>query len=344
MANKKYSVLAVLRVLEEYSDEEHSLYIKEICGYVEEDYGIKVGAKTVRTDIRSLIDFGYDIRFVGSYKRVVPHSDGTVIDSDINTGCYLVGEVSDDEIETLYRSLVGDRFLPDRKYKRLVRTLENLSSTNDFSLNTKGVVRVNNDISILDVQNQNLRMIKWAIVNRCVISYVVFPDINTDRFKLETKYISPCKVFVDNGIFYLAGCDNSNWYKGELVFVRIDRMRSIGFEDRKTYDISDIHGEGLISGEFAKSRFKMDRGEVVDVVFRYPSTLQNDITSYFGRRQIFMNIDSLETDIYKCSTSVPEAAMLRFALMHATEVEILEPLELREKMKGILKKAAGVYK
>ena len=32
MANKKYSVLAVLRVLEDYSDEEHSLYIKEIQG------------------------------------------------------------------------------------------------------------------------------------------------------------------------------------------------------------------------------------------------------------------------------------------------------------------------
>ena len=88
MANKKYSVLAVLRVLEDYSDEEHSLYIKEIQGLIESEYGIVVGEKTIRTDIRALLDFGFDIRFVGSYRRVVAHKDGTVIDSDINTGCY----------------------------------------------------------------------------------------------------------------------------------------------------------------------------------------------------------------------------------------------------------------
>ena len=344
MANKKYSVLAVLRVLEEYSDEEHSLYIKEICGYVEEDYGIKVGEKTVRTDIRSLIDFGYDIRFAGSYKRVVPHSDGTVIDSDINTGCYLVGEVSDDEIETLYRSLVGDRFLPDRKYKRLVRTLENLSSTNDFSLNTKGVVRVNNDISILDVQNQNLRMIKWAIVHKRVISYIMCLDIPSEDYKIETKYMSPCKVFIDNGIFYLAGCSYSYWYGGEPLIVRIDRMRNVNIVNNSKYDVSGLIGEGLISGEFAKSRFKLDRSDVVDARFRYPRSLQNEITSYFGRRQLFVNQDSMKTDAYVCKVSVPEDSMLRFALMHAPEVEILEPPVLREKMKGILKKAAGVYK
>ena len=57
-----------------------------------------------------------------------------------------------------------------------------------------------------------------------------------------------------------------------------------------------------------------------------------------------MNQDSLGTDAYVCKITVPEDAMLRFALMHATEVEILEPPALREKMKGILKKATGVYK
>ena len=52
----------------------------------------------------------------------------------------------------------------------------------------------------------------------------------------------------------------------------------------------------------------------------------------------------MKTDAYVCRVPVPEDAMLRFALMHAPEVEILDPPELREKMKGILKKANEVYK
>ena len=344
MANKKYSVLAVLRVLEDYSDEEHSLYIKEIQGLIESEYGIVVGEKTIRTDIRALLDFGFDIRFVGSYRRVVAHKDGTVIDSDINTGCYLVGELTDEEIEVLYSSLAGNRFVFDRTYKSLVAKLERLSSTYAFSLNSKSVIRTMNDVSFFDSLNSNLKIVKEAIVKRRVITYMYAPVIPLDSFKNKTRSVSPCKVFVENGIFYLAGCDNNVSYEERLVFIRIDRMRGISFAEHQRYDLSSITGKGLISGDFAKKKFKLDRGEDIKVVFRCPLTLATETADYFGRKKLGLRIRRSETDNETFFITAPEDAILRFAQMYAPEVEIIEPIELRDKLKANLNRAIELNK
>ena len=59
--NKKASIILILKVLEEYSDEEHYLTQAEIIKKVYEIYNIEIERKSVAYSISLLIELGYDI-------------------------------------------------------------------------------------------------------------------------------------------------------------------------------------------------------------------------------------------------------------------------------------------
>ena len=340
MANKKYSVLAVLRVLEDYSDEEHSLYIKEIQGLIESEYGIVVGEKTIRTDIRALLDFGFDIRFVGSYRRVVAHKDGTVIDSDINTGCYLVGSLTDVDIEILFSSLTNERHLSDTRYKELMYKLEGLSSTNDFRLFNNAVLRGKRDIVSGDIVYENIHVIKEAIKGRKVLSLTYLPSIGEPPSNVQKEMlISPYRVFVEDNVYYLVGSKKRNWWLGgELVFLRIERMRKVEILPYEKYSVMDIMGGKKIGDDYDKGRFRLCLGQSIEITFRYSTSIFDKACDYFGKRN--MSFAFFDESFIESKVSVPEKAMVQFALMNAPDVEIMDPPELRKKVKNMFTTAA----
>lgn len=59
--NKKSSILLILKVLEEYTDENHYLTQKEIVDKVSQLYGIEIERKSVGSSLMLLEELGYDI-------------------------------------------------------------------------------------------------------------------------------------------------------------------------------------------------------------------------------------------------------------------------------------------
>ena len=59
--DKKMSVLCILQVLKEHSDENHPLTQAQIIKKIEHHYGLSLERKSIGANIESLIDFGYDI-------------------------------------------------------------------------------------------------------------------------------------------------------------------------------------------------------------------------------------------------------------------------------------------
>lgn len=59
--NKKASILLILKVLEEYSDEDHFLTQQDIIDKVDELYGIELERKSVAFFISLLQELDYDI-------------------------------------------------------------------------------------------------------------------------------------------------------------------------------------------------------------------------------------------------------------------------------------------
>ena len=74
MITDKSNMLCILKVLEEYSDENHILSIKDIKARLKSLYDKEVDRRTVYSAVSALIDFGYDISVyeengVGYYLR-----------------------------------------------------------------------------------------------------------------------------------------------------------------------------------------------------------------------------------------------------------------------------------
>lgn len=350
MATKKYSVLAVLDVLKEYSDEEHCLKIKDIKEHIKKPpYKIDVSEKTIRSDLRALYDFGYDIRFANSYSRVMVHSDGTVLDSDINTGCYLVGDVSDEDIEILHDALLSERFLSSRKYSDLVDTLTYLSSTVDFDLHVKGAARVPRDIVSGRILYDNMRMIRQAIAAKKVISFKCVPmgAGNLEQWdRGKERFISPGRVFSEDGIYYLAGYEKLESGNSEYVILRVELMRNIKQVDKPRYNEYDIHLSGLRTPKFAKKRFKLVPDDKCEVTFRFSKSIIQQVADYFGsRRLIIVSRDKGAGDeSVTVETTAPSEAILKFAKMYAPDVEIVSPVELRDALKKDFAAAAKKHK
>lgn len=342
MAEKKYSVLAVLKVLQEHSDEEHPLLMKQIKIYVHEEHGIDISEKTIRSDIAALKEFGFDIRNKGSFDRTIEHGDGTVLDSKISKDWYLVGPITDEDIEILFNCLLSERYIPDNRYKEIAKKLESLSSSVDYVINLKGAAKVKRDFIDWELLYKNLKIIREAIARRKVIAYKYNKPTGTNSLweRHFNSYLSPCKIFKEDGVYYLMGCEEY----GSLVYLRVELMFDIGLTEWKKYTLAGMMGEGLTLPDFSNRKFKRIPDKSYEITFRFPKDLLVDAADYFGYKCMIFPASEKDENYVTASVMAPKKAVLKFALMNAPEVEILDPPELRQQVEKIFQEGAKLNK
>lgn len=61
MGDERTTSLWVLKVLKEYSDENHILKMSEIISILSNECEVVLDRRTISSSIKALIDFGYDI-------------------------------------------------------------------------------------------------------------------------------------------------------------------------------------------------------------------------------------------------------------------------------------------
>ena len=90
--NKKSSIILVLKVLSEYSDEEHFLTHQDIIDKIYSIYGLEFERKSIAYSIDLLIELGYDIiktrnRVIISSSYFISFIKIIIIFSIINAKC-----------------------------------------------------------------------------------------------------------------------------------------------------------------------------------------------------------------------------------------------------------------
>ncbi len=65
---KKLIPLAMIRIMEEYTDDTHALEMAKIKDLMKERYGINIDRRTAYSTVHLLNDFGYDIRYGHPYE------------------------------------------------------------------------------------------------------------------------------------------------------------------------------------------------------------------------------------------------------------------------------------
>lgn len=104
--NKKLTILCILEILKNNSDEEHPLTQAEIIKLLYGIYGMECERKSISASIQSLIDFGYDIVKRG------------------RAGYYLNSrELEDSEIRFLIDAVFASKNIPSKQALTLAQKL-----------------------------------------------------------------------------------------------------------------------------------------------------------------------------------------------------------------------------
>ena len=102
---KKMLNMLILEILEEYTDAEHLLTQQEIIDLLKLSYGVECDRRSIRNNIQSLKDMGYDIV--------------------TQRGCYLAEREFDDaELRMLIDSVLFSKTLSRTQSKRLIEKLK----------------------------------------------------------------------------------------------------------------------------------------------------------------------------------------------------------------------------
>lgn len=271
----KPRILYLLRILEQYTDEEHPLTTKQLIDKLQDEYGISAHRTTLTKDIAALQEFGVDIvtvhstqskYFIGSRKFELP------------------------ELKLLIDAVESSRFITAKKSESLIRKIHTLTSQGQVSKlrrNNYVVDRIKPDNEqiyyIVDTIND-------AINEGKQISFQYYDYSGLKKKVLKNKgeiyKLSPYKLIWSGDYYYVIGYSEK---KGKVINFRVDRIAvapTILSENAipvpKDFDLEN----------FTKEVFFMFSGDEVEVDLQCDNSLMKTMIDRFGE-----NVKTLAYDM-----------------------------------------------
>ena len=307
---KKMLNILILNILKKYTDTEHSITQQEILRILKREYGMECDRRSVRANIESLKEMGYEISTDAGYALIEREFD-------------------DAELRMLIDSVLFSRNISKSQSKLLIDKLKSMGSRY-FSAKVSHVsslpdlMHTDNSQAIYAVD-----MINDAIDRKRQVSFV-YNSYGTD-FKLhprreESYIVNPYQLVANNGRYYLVG--NYDKYDN-ISHYRIDRMTSIRVLETESKPMDQVRGleNGLNLPKHMAEHIYMFSGETATVIMRAETHLMSELVDWFGKNfKILEKNEEHLTICVKCN----ERAMRFWALQYGPYVEILGPESLRE--------------
>ncbi|MBQ9377414.1 MAG: WYL domain-containing transcriptional regulator [Schwartzia sp.] len=322
-ANKKMLNMLILKILKDYTDADHPLTQQEIIDLLRRHYSMDCDPRSIRNNIRSLKDMGYEIV--------------------TRRGCYLADREFDDaELRMLIDSVLFSKSISGKQAKRLI---EKLKSFGNRYFHAK-VSHVSNLPELFHTDNKQtmiaLDVLNDAIEAKRKVSFV-YNTYGAD-FKLHPKredpyIVNPYQMVANNGRYYLIG----NYDKYDNVsHYRIDRITSVTMLSEPVKPKSKVRdfAKGWSLPKHMAEHIYMFSGESVTVKLMADTYLMDDLVDWFGRDFHVRVADNGKMAVtLKCN----ESAMKYWALQYGECVEILSPVSLRESIAEIVRGMYGTY-
>ena len=322
--NKKMLNMLVLEILRQYTDENHSLTQQEIIKLLDKNYGMECDRRSVKSNILSLKEMGYDISMDKGYRL-------------------LSREFDDAELRILIDSVLFSKSISTRQAKGIIEKIRGLSS-NYF--NAK-VSHVSNLPELGRTANKqamySLDIINDAIAEKKKIAFV-YNDMGTDMKlhpRKEYEYIvNPYQIVANNGRFYLIG--NYDKYS-DVSHYRIDRMTNVRMLQDKVKPMKQVEGleHGLDLPKHMAEHIYMFSGPSIPVKFLTTSDMVSELDDWFGRD---MKILEEKDGTILVRVICNRTAIKFWALQYGPYVEVVEPADLREELREDIKAMEKKYR
>ena len=321
--SKKMLIILILRILEEYSDEDHHLTQQEIIKLLKLNYDMDCDRRSVKSNVLALKEIGYDI--------------------DMTSGYFLAERKFENaELRMLIDSVLFSKAIGTRQAKELI---EKLKSMGNRYFQEK-VSHVSNLPELQHTDNKqvmySLDAINDAIDKKKKVSFM-YNSYGTDfkfhQRKDEPYIVNPYQIVANNGRYYLIG--NYDKYDN-ISHYRLDRMTAVRILDEKRKPISDIpeiDGSLNLPKHMAEHMY-MFSGRSVDVIVLAEKQLMSELVDWFGKkfRILEENDDTIRIRV-KCN----ESAMRYIALQYGPYMEVLSPGSLRDQIADDVQRMAVKY-
>ena len=322
-ANKKMLNMLILEILRTYSDENHSLTQQEIIKLLDKNYGMECDRRSVKSNVLSLKEMGYDISMEKGYKL-------------------LSREFDDAELRILIDSVLFSKSISTRQARGLIDKIRSLAS-NYFNAKVSHVCNLPELNRTTNKQAMySLDVINDAISEHKQISFI-YNEMGTD-FKLHPKreeeyIVNPYQIVANNGKFYLI----SNYDKYDNVaHFRIDRMTDVRMLTIKAKPMKQVKGleNGLNLPKHMAEHIYMFSGDSEMVKIKTTADMMTELTDWFGTDFSVMKQDGNEIIArVRCNLG----AMKYWALQYGPHVEVLAPDSLRKQLKNDICAMAEKY-
>lgn len=322
--NKKMLNMLILEILQKYSDEDHALTQQEIIRLLDKNYGMECDRRSVKSNVLSLREMGYDISMEKGYRL-------------------MSREFDDSELRILIDSVLFSKSISTRQAKGLIEKLRGMAS-NYF--NAK-VSHVSNLPDLPRTANKQaiyaLDAINDAISEHRKISFI-YNNIGTD-FKLhprreEPYIVNPYQIVANNGRFYIIA--NYDKYDN-IAHFRVDKMTEVKMLDEKAKSMKEIPElkDGLNLPKHMAEHMYMFSGPSVPIKLETTEDMMSELVDWFGTD---FNVQKIGDGRIRARVVCNENAMRYWALQYGPWVEVVEPKTLREQLREDIKTMEERYK
>ena len=279
---------------------------------------------SVRSNIESLIEIGYDI--------------------DTENGYFLRSrEFEDAELKMLIDSVLFSRFLTEKESKRLIEKLKG-QSNKYFETKIESTKQLS---KLQHAENghilYSIDSIAEAIGKKKKISFM-YNSYGFDK-KLKPKrddrpVVNPYQLMEANGHYYLIG--NYDKYD-DLVHFRVDKITNVRILKEDAKDPSLLNGfeEGLDISSLQTKNIYMFGGESEKIVFNAKNVILDELVDFFGKdfEILFHDDENMRVEL-SCNVN----DFFYWALQFGPSVEVLEPESLRSRLRDAAKEIYLKYK
>lgn len=308
----KRRILELFKILQEQTDEEHPLDTYQLMEQLEE-MGLPANRKTLKNDIESMIEAGFDV---------------VVISSKPNKFFWGSREFELPELKLLVDAVSSSRFITQKKSRDLTRKLTEFASVNhrselDRHVSATSRVKASNESIYYTVDTIN-----EAINKRKMISFK-YTEYDGAKKKVyrndgEVYELSPYQLFWNEDFYYVVGYSEKH---GNVSSFRVDRM-----EDPKITKKNVIRRpKGFSMTDFSKKTFDMFGGDEVDVRLECRNELMKYIIDRFGESVHTKKMND-EYFVAKVNVSL-SPTFYAWVFQFAGQMRILSPERAVDEMK-----------
>lgn len=325
--NKKASILLILKVLQEYSDEDHFLTQQDIIDKVDEIYGIELERKSVAFSISLLQELDYDI-------NKSPRGGYALLSRDFDNS----------EIRYIVDSLFSSKSISGKQASELSKKLNSCLSR--YQRKDYNFIYKSNEINRSENKElfYTLELIEEAKRRgkRISFQYLSFDENGKPFNRMDGfRYIvSPYYSVNNNGRYFLI-CNYREKYRA-ITWFRIDYMINPMIEEdwplKPIESLKDVDHFDI--AKYLNDNIYLLDGQVINATIQIdnPNSIQY-IVDYFGRNaKIYKKDDKLLADI-KCN----ESALFYWYMQYSETFTIISPQSLIDRVKNEAERIVKKY-